>query len=132
MDGKHSGRPVGPPEGACWFAAWSPDGNWMYLNTDSGGTFHIWRQRFAGAGAPPEAEQITSGPTEEEGIAMAPDGRSFVTAVAVQNVSAWLHDRNGERQILLEGNSVNVQFAPDGRKLYYKVVKQASSSWDSY
>ena len=61
---------------------------------------------------------------------MAPDGRSFVTAVAVQNVSAWLHDPTGERQILLEGNTVDVRFTADGKKLFYKVVKQASSSWD--
>jgi len=37
------------------------------------------------------AKQITSGPTEEDGIAVAPDGRSFVTAVALQNTSLWLH-----------------------------------------
>jgi Tol biopolymer transport system component len=98
----------------------------MYFTSNAGGTYHIWRQRFPDG----QPEQITSGPTEEEGIAMAPDGRSFVTAVAVQNVSAWLHDPKGERQISLEGNTVNVQFTADGRKLFYKVVKQASSSWD--
>jgi len=32
-------------------------------------------------------EQVTPGPTEEEGIAMAPDGRSFVTAVTLSNVA---------------------------------------------
>ena len=120
------GRQIGPSGGGCTFAAWSPDGRWMYFTSNAGGTNHIWRQRFPDG--PPE--QITSGPTEEEGIAMAPDGRSFVTAVAVQNVSAWLHDPNGERQILLEGNTVNVRFTADGKKLFYKVVKQASSSWN--
>ena len=121
-----SGRQIGPAGGGCTFAAWSPDGRWMYFTSNAGGTNHIWRQRFPDG----QPEQITSGPTEEEGIAMAPDGRSFVTAVAVQNVSAWLHDPNGERQILLEGNTVNVRFTADGTKLFYKVVKQASSSWD--
>jgi len=120
------GRQIGPPGGGCTFAAWSPDGRWMYFTSNAGGTNHIWRQRFPDG----QPEQITSGPTEEEGIAMAPDGRSFVTAVAVQNVTAWLHDPNGERQILLEGNTVNVRFTADGKKLFYKVVKQASSSWD--
>jgi hypothetical protein len=128
MDGSSAGRQIGPSGGGCTHAAWSVDGKWMYVTSNAGGTYHVWRQRFPDG----QPEQITSGPTEEEGIAMAPDGRSFVTAVGVQNVSAWLHDRNGERQILLEGNSVNVQFAPGGRQLYYKVVKQASSSWDSY
>jgi serine/threonine protein kinase len=124
-DGRSTGRQVGPSGGGCTYAAWSLDGRWMYFTSNVGGTYHIWRQRFPDG----QAEQITSGPTEEEGIAMAPDGRSFVTAVAVQNVSAWLHDPSGERQILLEGNSVDVRFTADGKKLFYKVVKQASSSW---
>ena len=42
---------------------------------------HIWRQRFPDG----KPEQITFGPTAEQGIAMAPDGRSFVTAVAMQD-----------------------------------------------
>ncbi len=61
------------------FAAWSPDGAWMYFSSNSGGVFHTWRQRFPDG----QPEQITSGPTEEEGIAMAPDGRSFITAVGL-------------------------------------------------
>ena len=69
--GSRSARPV-----ALYFAAWSPDGEWMWLSSDSGGAFHTWRQRFPDG----QPEQITSGPTEEEGLAMAPDGRSFITA----------------------------------------------------
>jgi WD40 repeat protein len=126
MDGSSAGRQVGPSGGACTYATWSPDGTWMYFTSNAGGTNHIWRQRFPGG----QPEQVTSGSTEEEGIAMSPDGRSFVTAVAVQSVSAWVHDRHGERQISLEGNTVNVQFAPDGKTLYYKVVKSASSIWN--
>jgi eukaryotic-like serine/threonine-protein kinase len=128
MDGSSAGRQVGPPGGGCTYATWSLDGKWMYLTSNAGGTYHVWRQRFPDG----QPEQITSGPTEEEGIAMAPDGRSLVTAVAVQNVSAWLRDPNGEKQILLEGNAVNVQFAPDGKRLFYKVVRAASHSWDAY
>lgn len=128
MDGTSAGRQVGPSGGGCTYAAWSPDGKWMYFTSNAGGTYHIWRQRFPDG----QPEQITSGPTEEEGVAMAPDGRSFVTAVAVQSVSAWVNDQQGERQISLEGNTVNVQFAPDGKKVYYKVVKSASSIWDFY
>ncbi len=82
-------------------AAWSPDGKWMYFTSKAGGLNHIWRQRFPDG----QPEQMTSGPTEEEGIAMAPDGRSFVTAVALQNTSVWVHDARGEHQISLEGNA---------------------------
>ena len=55
---------------------------------------------------------------------MAPDGRSFVTAVALQNTSLWVHDAKGERQISLEGNATNPKFTPDGKKLCYLIVKE--------
>ena len=46
MDGSSTGQQIGPPGGACTFAAWSPDGEWMYFSSNSGGAFHTWRQRF--------------------------------------------------------------------------------------
>ena len=123
LDGSSAGQQVGPPNGACGFAAWSPDGEWMYFSSDSGGAFHIWRQRFPD-GRP---EQITSGPTEEEGLAMAPDGRSFVTAVGLTQSSIWLHDGRGDRPISLEGYAFRPKFTPDGTRLLYMVRKAASS-----
>jgi DNA-binding winged helix-turn-helix (wHTH) protein len=129
MDGSTAGRHVGPlGGGGCTTAAWSHDGNWMYFTANPDGVNHIWRQRFPD-GRP---EQITSGPTEENGIAMAPDGRSFVTAVALQSTSLWVHDEKGERQISLEGNAANPKFTPDGKKLCYLIVKEAPSESADY
>ena len=128
MDGSSQGRYVGPLGGGCTVAAWTPDGKWMYFTSDRGGVNHIWRQRFPD-GRP---ERVTSGPTEEEGIAMVPDGRSFVTAVAVQNTSLWVHDAKGERQVSLEGNGYNPKFTPDGKKLCYTVVKKAANQFAWY
>ena len=125
MDGTSIGREVGPPRAACTFGAWSPDGRWMYFSAEAGGLYHIWRQRFPDG----QPEQMTSGPTEEEGIAMAPDGRSFVTAVALENTSVWVHDGRGERQISLEGNAADPKFTPDGRKLCYRIVTKAPSEF---
>ena len=117
MDRNSTGWAVGPAGAACWFAAWSPDGQWMYLNASVGGKFHIWRQRFSPGPALAEPVQITSGPAEEEGIAMAPDGGSFITAVGLQQSSVWVRDANGDRQISLEGLAQTPRFTPDGKTL---------------
>lgn len=120
MDGSSSGRQVGPPGAPCSFGAWSTDGKWMYLTSKAGGLNHIWRQHFPDG----EPEQFTFGLTEEEGIAMTPDGGSLVTAVALESSTLWIHDARGERQIsVLEGNAAYPKFAPDGKKLYYRIVK---------
>jgi WD40-like Beta Propeller Repeat len=118
IDGTSPGRLVGPPRAGCTFGAWSPDGRWIYLTSNAGGGNHIWRQRFPDG----EPEQITSGPTEEEGFAMAPDGRSFVTAVALRSSSLWLRTSAGDRPVSIEGNAVDAKFAPDGKKLFYRIV----------
>lgn len=119
-DGSAPGREVGPAGGGCTSGAWSPDGKWMYLTSNAVGTNHIWRQRFPDG----QPEQITSGPTEEEGIAMAEDGHSLVTSVSLQNTSLWLHDAAGEREISLEGNAAEPKFTPDGGKLLYRIVRE--------
>jgi Tol biopolymer transport system component/predicted Ser/Thr protein kinase len=123
MDGSSPGAQVGPPGAACTFAAWSPDGAWMYFSSNAGGAFHTWRQRFPD-GRP---EQVTAGPTEEEGLAMSPDGRSFITAVGITHSSIWLHDRGGDRQVLLEGYAFAPKFTPDGKRLICQVRKGTSS-----
>ena len=67
-----------------------------------------------------------------EGITFAPDGRSFITAAVLQNVSIWLHDARGERQISsLEGIAVNPKFTPDGKKLCYTIVKQTPTPFSA-
>ena len=117
-----------PREEAVPCAAWSPDGKWMYFTSNAVGANHIWRQRFPDG----EPEQITAGPTAEEGIAMAPDGRSLVTAVSTLGASLWLQDSSGERQISVEGNAANPVFTPDGSKLLYRVVKEQPSEYAYY
>jgi serine/threonine protein kinase len=131
IDGSSTGQPVGPPGAPCWFGAWSPDGKWIYVNSAAGGTFHIWRQRFAENGTLGEPEQVTSGPTEEQGLTMAPDGRSFITAVGFSQSAVWLHDANGDRQISLEGYSTRPRFTRDGKQLLYarSVTPDSSELW---
>jgi len=125
-DGSSRGRQVGPPAAGCTFGAWSPDGKWIYVTSDAGGMHHIWRQRFPDG----QPEQLTFGPTAQDGIAMAPDGRSLVTAVALQNVTIWLHDASGERQISsLEGTAITPRFTVDGQRLCYMMAKESPTAW---
>ena len=139
FDGSSAGKQVGPQNAACTSAAWSPDGQWMYLTSEAGGSFHIWRQRFAAGGGASRPEQITFPPTEQEGIAMAPDGRSFITSVGIRKSAVWVHDSSGERQISSEGYAILPgrsaaqarDFSPDGKKLYYRVRRDPNRAFDS-
>ena len=122
LDGSSVGQRVGP-EAQCISAAWSRDGKWAFTSSLTKNGFHIWRQRFPG-GRP---EQITSGPTEEAGIAVAPDGASLFASVGGSQQSVWLRDDRGERTVSTEGYafipslpSAFVQpFSADGNTLFY-------------
>jgi serine/threonine protein kinase len=116
FDGSSAGRQVGP-EGSCTWAQWSPDGKWMYFTVDTRTAgFHVWRQRFPD-GTP---QQLTpSGASEEEGLAIMPDGKSFITTAGTQQSAIWLHgDNTGEKQITSEGSSFFPTLSPDGKKVY--------------
>jgi eukaryotic-like serine/threonine-protein kinase len=126
LDGSSPGRQVGPPDAACTFAAWSGDGKWMYFSSSAGGAFHTWRQRFPDG----KPEQITSGPTEEEGIAITPDQHSFITAVGHAQRPVILHQPDGERQISLEGYGFQVKFTPQGDKICYRLLKGSQPGSD--
>jgi DNA-binding winged helix-turn-helix (wHTH) protein/Tol biopolymer transport system component len=127
FQGGNQVRLVGPANGKCLAGAWSPDGRWIYLtsNADAGGVgragwqsasgSHIWRQRFPNG----EPEQLTFGPTTQEGIAMAPDGKSLVTSVGSLDQTVWMHDKSGDHQVSSEGNTSNPSFSSDGHSLYF-------------
>src|SRR5206468_3967776 len=130
LDGSSAGKQVGP-QGACLSAAWSPDGKWMYFGVEIEGNHHLWRQRFPN-GSP---EQITFDPTHEEGLAVAPDGRSLITSIGIQNSALWIHDQRGDRQISSEGFVVSipgwassVTFSADGKRLFYLMRRQSPAS----
>ena len=130
LAGGSPGRQVGPP-GACTSAAWSPDGTWMYFGVGMEGKRHLWRQRFPDG----QPEQITSGPEEEEGVAVAPDGRSLITSIFMRQSSVWMHDSTGDRAVSSEGYAVSsdesstpFSFSADGRRLYYLLRRDSSAS----
>jgi serine/threonine protein kinase/WD40 repeat protein len=109
---------VGPPVGSCRSGAWSADGKYVYLSASQGNQYHIWRQRLPGG----QPEQVTFGPTSQEGIAMAPDGNSLITSVGTEDSTLWLHTKDGDQQISTEGSATQSAFSADGSRLYLLIM----------
>lgn len=87
----------------------------MYFSAMVGGRSHLWRQSFPD-GTP---EQITTGPTEEQGVTVAPDGRSLVTSLGIRRSSVWIHDAAGERAIVSEGYARLPRVSRDGKRIFF-------------
>ena len=137
FDGSTRGEIAGPKTAACTYAGWSPDARTMYFSADAGDGYHIWRQHFP-RGVP---EQMTFGPTEEEGIAVSPNGRTLVTSAGIRESTVWVHDSRGDRQVSREGfasvpglggdSNDHSVFSPDGKRLFYLVGKRGSRAFNS-
>ncbi len=115
LDGSSTGTLVGPPDAQCTYATWSPNGRWMYFTANTGSGFHVWRQRHPDG----QPQQLTHGPTEEEGIAMAPDGKSFVTAAGVRLNSIRLMNDAGEQPVSDEGFALLPKASKDGKRVFF-------------
>jgi eukaryotic-like serine/threonine-protein kinase len=125
FDGSSAGHAIGPPDGQCTTAAWSPDGRWMYLSSNSGGGFHIWRQKYPD-GVP---ERITSGPTEQEGTAVTPDGKYLITSMGLQQASIWLQEQTAVRQLTSEGFAAWPTMLPSGDRMFYLLRTGLRGYW---
>ncbi len=126
FEGGGNGRVVGPADSTCYAGAWSPDGKWIYLSARKGDKSQIWRQSFPDG----EPELVTSGPTSQEGIEMAADGKSFITSVGTRDTTVWLHDKDGDHQISSEGNAVAPSFSSDGTRLYYLMANGQTPGYE--
>jgi DNA-binding winged helix-turn-helix (wHTH) protein/Tol biopolymer transport system component len=126
LDGQPQTKSVGPT-GACTAAGWSPDGSWMYFTAIVHSHSHLWRQHFPD-GSP---EQITFGPTDDQGLAVEPSGKSLITSVGVEQSDIWIHDPSGDRPLSSEGEAMNYPppvFNPDGTVLYYLLQREPEGS----
>ena len=125
VEGKGQTRSVGPVAG-CTSAGWSQDGRWMYFAATVEGRTHLWRQRFPVG----EPEQITSGPTEEDGIAVDPDGHSLITSLGVYQTAIWFHDGSGDHSLSSDGEVLwwpTPVFREDDRIIYYLLRRSKGS-----
>ena len=124
FDRSSPGQLVGP-QGHCRSAAWSPDGKWMYFGAQVAGQSHLWRQEYGGH----LAQQITFGPTEEEGVALAPDGRSLITSIGQGQSAIWIHDGVGDRPLSSEGFAYAPRLSRDGRRVYFLFRESSESTF---
>lgn len=124
--GGSEGKQVGPSGAPCDSAAWSPDGKWMYIGAQVAGRYHLWRQLFPD-GRP---EQITFGSNQEDGIAIAPDGRLLITSISTPQNSIWIHDAHGDRALSTQGYATRnlPKFSRDGKRLYYLLRRDSPDS----
>ena len=120
-------RLVGP-QGECTAGGWSPDGSSMYFVATVEGQSHIWRQRFPDG----NPEQITLGPSEEDGLAVEQSGRSLIASIGTHASAIWIHDAAGERSLSSEGEIVSYpsppSFGADDKTLYYLLRHRAGAS----
>lgn len=125
LDGPNQSRLVGPP-GRCTSAGWSPSGKWMYFAAAVKEHSHIWRQRFPDG----QPQQITFGPTDENGIAVEPDGKALVTSVGTYESAIWIHSGSSDRPLSSEGEVLGFPapaFSPDRSVLYYLLRRDSAS-----
>jgi hypothetical protein len=97
----------------------------MYFGVEVTGSHHLWRQRFPDG----QPEQITFGPTEEGGMAVAPDGRSLITSTGMRQTALWIHDAHGDRALSSQGDVPHPEstgmsgtipvFWRDGKSIFY-------------
>jgi DNA-binding winged helix-turn-helix (wHTH) protein/Tol biopolymer transport system component len=127
LDGRFASRRVGPT-GPCTSAGWSPDGSLMYFSAEVKGEHHLWRQAYPDG----QPEQITFDPTEEEGVAVEPSGRSLITSLGVHESAIWFHDARRDRALSSEGEVVNEtsspSFSADDKFLYFLKRHQRTGS----
>ena len=99
----------------------------MYFSSNAENGYHIWQQRFPDG--PPE--QITFGPTEQEGTAISPDGKSLITSMGTQLATISLHDSQGERPLTSESFAMLPTFVPAGDRMFYLVRNFSSRAYAS-
>jgi Tol biopolymer transport system component/predicted Ser/Thr protein kinase len=135
VDGGSRGMVIGPARGGCTSVEWSPDGRFVYTTSNASGQPQIWRQRFPNG--PPE--QVTFGPAEAAGIAVAPDA-SLITSIGLSQGSIWMRENGSDRQVSGEGDAAlpawgdgfpSSVFSPDGATLYYLLKKGPSRGFAS-
>ena len=100
-----SGRQVTTGTQNIEIIAVSPDGEWLYFDSDRGGSYDIWRQRISG-GTP---EQVTNHLASEFAPAISPDGKEL----AFHSTRNGANNRDVFIMPITGGEATQVSTSPD-------------------
>ncbi len=116
IDGSSTGHQVGP-QGQCLLAGWSPDSRTMYFSAEVKGARHLWRQTFPDG----PVERIELGAaTEEEGVAIEPNGQWLITSIGHRQSSLWRHQSAGDELLSPEGEEfLQPITSQDSKRVYF-------------
>lgn len=94
----------------------------MYFSVQIGAHSYLWRQRYPDG----QPQQITFGPTEEEMVACAPDGRSLLTSLGRAESTIWLHSAGSERAVTTENYAYSPWLSSDAERVYFLAARSSA------
>lgn len=94
----------------------------MFFSAKIDGHHHLWRQRFPD-GRP---QQITFGPTDEETVACAGDGRSLLTSLGREQSTIWLHATGSERVLTTESYAFSPWLSSHAERVYFLSARSST------
>ena len=101
----------------------SPDGRWLYYDSDLRGSVDLWRLPLAGPSAAGPAEQLTTDPAADFSPSVSPDGREIAFhSFRTGNRDIFVMPASGGPQVRVTSGTEhdwNPHWAPDGQELAF-------------
>jgi TolB protein len=112
----------------------SPDGQWLYYDSDLKGSSDLWRVPLAAGTAAGPAEQLTTDPAAEFSPSVSPDGRELAFhSFRAGNRDIYVMPAGGGPAVQLTTSPThdwNPRWSPDGRALAFdQQLNPPASLW---
>jgi Tol biopolymer transport system component/DNA-binding winged helix-turn-helix (wHTH) protein len=123
---------------------WAPSGRYIYFEATAGETRNIWRITVDPATGSWSAgpDRLTTGPSQETGLALSPDGTRVLFTALTTRTRLWAFPLDagqgrlaGDARPLTDGSRGEVDFDvhPDGSRVAYRTERAgASELWERW